>query len=32
MGQKAKERALGNFAQAQLTAALLAHYRRLLTP
>lgn len=30
MGQHARERALRDFAQAQLTAALLAHYRQLL--
>jgi len=30
MGQRARERALRDFAQAQLTAALLAHYRELL--
>ena len=30
MGQRAKERAERDFAQAQLTAALLAHYRQLL--
>jgi glycosyltransferase involved in cell wall biosynthesis len=31
MGQKARERALRDFAQAQLTAALLGYYRQLLT-
>jgi glycosyltransferase involved in cell wall biosynthesis len=31
MGQKARERALRDFPQAQLTAALLAHYQQLLT-
>ena len=30
MGQRARERALRDFPQAQLTAALLAHYRQLL--